>query len=791
MRTLAAACLCLSSQFAPALAQQPETERPAPPSAAAATRHAAALTSSTPIHTAPADPAGGAYGIWAAGLAYKASFHDGMTFVPYLGRRYPVTRMVTWRTESAQLGAVDLLGPEPPRHHHTDWRYEYRFAGIVEAYDVLPEGLEQTFVIANKATAGDLRIIGRFGGNLRAQAAPADDGSLVLADGDGVPLVRYGKATAIDRTGRAIEVDAVLDGDRVCLSVSAAALEQAEFPLVVDPLLGTVAGGLHPTADPDSVDVARDDDHDQVAVCYLRHVSAVDQDAWVREFDDGFTNAPGGRLVFTDINTWGVQNIRVCCVGPADDWVAVVNRSLPTVYLRYWVQETTSGVLSTAVTFGANAGGDNQWYADVGGIECFNQSGIGASGSSAMCVYMLDDSAALTHTDATEIWAQRIDVTGAGVVLGTQFQITGAGTDCDFPSITKVSEGRLGALPARWIAVWQRYDSADPLARDWDVIGTQVFDDDTVAGTFLSGGHAANDTHRIGPKVEGQRGRYLVCCGALSRAGVGKPDAVMGRSMIVQRFDWPAGGAITTQSWRTIRGPFPEQRMLIGDVAYDTDTDSHWAILDLDTVDGYMRIHRVGLGGRFLEEQWVSGVPVGLSHNGLGGVCYDDDGNRFCLCWGIPSDVPQNPVSGDYLVFPAEPAPSNMGPTCVPIMPHWEGRDQSGNLIAGNDQQIGNQFCRVTVGGTPAGALHFLVLSTATAFVPLVHPSVAGGCIQLVDMGPAMIGILDVRIGADVYWELALPETLAPFTLYCQDVFLDPAVNRYYTTYRLQVPLVK
>ncbi|HEX5054276.1 MAG TPA: hypothetical protein VFZ65_21030, partial [Planctomycetota bacterium] len=38
----------------------------------------------TPIHTAAPDH-GIEYGIWAAGDSYKVSFHDGMTFVPYLG----------------------------------------------------------------------------------------------------------------------------------------------------------------------------------------------------------------------------------------------------------------------------------------------------------------------------------------------------------------------------------------------------------------------------------------------------------------------------------------------------------------------------------------------------------------------------------------------------------------------------------------------------------------------------------------------------------------------------------
>jgi len=51
--------------------------------------------------------------------------------------------------------------------------------------------------------------------------------------------------------------------------------------------------------------------------------------------------------------------------------------------------------------------------------------------------------------------------------------------------------------------------------------------------------------------------------------------------------------------------------------------------------------------------------------------------------------------------------------------------------------------------------------------------------------------MLPVQAGADVAWNVPLPEFLAPFTLRAQDVFLDPGDGRFYTSYRLDVPLVK
>lgn len=774
--------LSVSAFLAVLPAQAPTAPLALPPGLPGGALHAV-----TPIHTAAADPAGGAYGTWAAGHAYKASFGGGMVFVPYLGRDYPVTRRVSWRTTSATLGGRDLLGAAPPRGAApTDRRYEYRFGRLVEAYDVLAEGLEQTFVVAARGP-GELRIEGAFGGNLEPVAAGL--GAIEFRDGAGRTIVTYGAAVAIDALGRRFPVESVLAGDRLTHTVRAADVARARFPLVVDPLLATNLVSQHPIGEADSVDIARDDAGNIMAIAYVRHVSVADQDAWIHELDDDFTNAPGGDVVFTDLASWGVPNIRICNVGPAGDWVAVVNRAFPTVHLRYWSQQTGLGVLNPNVTAAANPGADNLWFADIGGVEAFDQSGAPANGTSAMCVYQRDDSAAQVPTDATTIWAQRVDVAGGGVALGAPFQISGAGNDHDFPSITKVSEGQDGG-PACWIAVWQRYDSADPFAADWDVVGTQVFDDDTASGLFEADGAAANDTHRLGPKVEGQRGRYLVAFGALPRAGVGKHLALLGNRMDAQRFDWPSGGVAAPQPAKTFHGPGLEQQMIIADVAYDADVDSQWVVLDLDILDSYVRLHRFGYTGGLLVTEQVSVVPVQEVHNGLGGVCYDDDGNRYAVAYGVPSNG-GNPIYGRYLTYPAPNPAGWTGSSCRPILPEWEGRDQNDVVIAANDQLIGNEFGHIVLDQAPPGALHFMLLSTVTADQLILHPAVEFGCKQLISTGAGYIGALPLAIGSSAEWNVPIPEPLPAFTLHAQDVFYDPATDRIYTSYRLSIPLAK
>src|SRR5262245_44631626 len=76
-------CLALATVVAAPPAQEPSPAAGAP-GAAEARALALAHELVVPIHTLPNDASGGAeYGWWAAGSAYKCSFHDGFVFYPY------------------------------------------------------------------------------------------------------------------------------------------------------------------------------------------------------------------------------------------------------------------------------------------------------------------------------------------------------------------------------------------------------------------------------------------------------------------------------------------------------------------------------------------------------------------------------------------------------------------------------------------------------------------------------------------------------------------------------------
>ena len=112
-----------------------------------------------PLHTAPDDPVGGPYGLWAVGHDYKVSFHDGFRFFPLLGANAPCNLPLGWRTEAVRFGEVPLFeGGDARGGRDGDWRYQFCHPGVVEAYEIRADAIEQSFTVrSGPATGGDRR----------------------------------------------------------------------------------------------------------------------------------------------------------------------------------------------------------------------------------------------------------------------------------------------------------------------------------------------------------------------------------------------------------------------------------------------------------------------------------------------------------------------------------------------------------------------------------------------------------------------------------------------------------
>ncbi len=247
-----------------------------------------------PIHS-QAEPG---YGLWGAGSDYKVGFDGHFRFIPYLGPDYPENLPLAWHTESVRVGEKDLVVQDARGAKVGAHRYEYHLGGVTEAYDLASGGVEQTFLIPSApVSAGALVVVGRVETRLHAAKTSAAHRPISFLDDDGNAIVEYGTATAVDAAGNSFPMTTSWDGERIRLSLDAASVAGAVFPLVVDPWILSSAlsqdVGMVAIASRYSTGTSRE-------VCFTRITSAGDHDAYGIRF--GVGGSPR-YVVFNDVGT--------------------------------------------------------------------------------------------------------------------------------------------------------------------------------------------------------------------------------------------------------------------------------------------------------------------------------------------------------------------------------------------------------------------------------------------------------------------------------------------------------
>lgn len=750
-----------------------------------------------PLHTAPDDADGGAYGLWAAGRQYKVSFHDDPTFIPYLGSSYPNNQPLRWTTVSIHVGANVLMrAGDRPERFHTETRFEYRYAGVVEAYDVLEHGLEQTFVLAKRpAVVGDLVVEGRFTTQLRAlEEFSNQHRGVAFADDQGRELIRYGAATVLDAAGRRLPIGTTIQDHRITLTVPAAFLETATYPVTLDPLTTPVT--LETGAEILTVDVCRNDRQNNACVTFSRAASATDADCYAWNAPDDLSAL--GTLVFTDItSSWSTDETTTAHIGTAavNRFVVCIGRKFSTSSgVRVWNQDASAPTLSTSVQ-GIATGGNHNWNVDCGGIEAYNQSGAAASGVEGIVVYQVDaGGAALVNTDTSSVRAVILTGSATGVALGQPIDVgSSASSDYDKPSVTKVSAGADGTTPADWVIGYQQYN-LNINGDDWDAVCRRVFADGTFdSRTWIPSINSG--AHRLDVQVEGQRGRYTVLYGRVDEQGtLTKVTGYRSNQIMRERFDYPVGGFITKQTANEASLNQSSRTLRSYDLAYDTDNDSVWCTMwGAPGGSGRIFVERCGYSGASLGAERI--FPVSGTALPRSGIAFNDDQNEFLMAFGQQN----GDLESARMEYPAEVPPSYSPPSCSTAQLSWVLRDANGTTISNSNQnqQIGSEFGHVRVTGGHANALHFVVVTigpggtTTLPQGPPFYPANAG-CTQYVPAsGPSYLGVLPIGIGPTAEWKLSLPEWLGNFELHFQDVHTDVSGTLLNSTTRLTVPFVK
>ncbi len=728
-----------------------------------------------PVHTAAAD-GDAVYGLWAAGHRYKASFHDGMTFVPYLGAEYPRNATFAWRTLSVRAGEQELVQhPGAPRT--SDWRVEYDLGGVVEAYDVRAEGLEQTFVLRQRPAEGALVVRGAVIGPLAAARAEARHQDLVFFDAEGRAILTYGAATAIDANGDRQPMATSFDGAHVELHLDAAWLAGAAFPVVVDPLLTprTLVVG----ADVVGMDVVHENvsGQDRLWVAYGRAVSASDTDLYLRRAEDDGLNHT---LVYQDVSAnWSTLEPSATYVRRPDCVLIAFTREFVgngSRGVRWHRHDRDDSTLSTTFGSVSTPSGTHLWRPDVGGARYSN------AGDQVLLVMQREDIAgSFANTTTSAVYACLLDMSGSGSA-GAQFVIGDQVlTEYERPSVNQFHDESTGA--AYWLVGYQ-VASTIGLGQNatWDVAVRKVSGDGTVTAPLVISAGSTDQRHEFAPQVAGSVGRYLVTMVAstLAQQPV-RPSGPNGHSVRTCIVEWPAAAAAGVQpySLEIVNSNVDARVELVG-AAQDLDGNTHWGIAYRSNVTQSVYFATIGYTGNPIESATAhSGSATAPTI--AGGVTFDTVNNTFVIGYGENgAGGSAGAVTVGRFQLGVTPPVTVAGIACSPASIYWYGTTR-----------IGSGNGRVVVQGAPAGALQVALVGYQVASQPLVSiPGVQSGCWLLVpNTGAGHLGILPLQVGGTVAWDLPLPEWLDPLDLYFQGFHSDAAMTNFLSTQRLNVPV--
>lgn len=179
--------------------------------------------------------------VTAIGPDFGATFSPGgIAFTPVLGASAEVPATVRYTWTDVQRGGVEIarcrveVAPEV-----SGQRVSYRrSADLLETYDVRRDGIEQSFVFARRpAGDGDLVVRGQITTALAGAYVSELGARFTLPSGDGVS---FGAVTGIDANGATVRGALRLVGTTLELSLPDAFVDAAAYPLVLDPLLGSI-----------------------------------------------------------------------------------------------------------------------------------------------------------------------------------------------------------------------------------------------------------------------------------------------------------------------------------------------------------------------------------------------------------------------------------------------------------------------------------------------------------------------------------------------------------------------
>jgi hypothetical protein len=420
-------------------------------------------------------------GLMGAGPGYRVSFTSrgfDFTALPGLGAGWALP--FSFALES--IGRRSLTGAplvassmEPLADGNT---VSIARGSVIERYDVRQEGIEQTFRFAEKpAGSGDLVVRGRITTDLALVSSDRDTGLRFGTAGRGG--VTYGAVTGIDAAGRKIAGDIRWVDGFVELTLPDAFVDEAAYPVLLDPLVGTAfLIGDGPNADLHP-DVAYDATNDVYLVVWESLVASFPFGQYdvLAQRIDASTGSPVGGLILVAATTDTERKPAVANVNGSNRFLVVWQNGEGTSSGSIEARAVNasdgavSGLLTVYSAFAISRA------PDVGGESRFS---LLSPPLDALVTWEVE-SVPIFPPFVTDIRAQRVHVpsTGTPTLAGNMITVAIGGTTADVvrqPAVTKH-----GGSSGHWLIVWSRTGAAD--LHPTYVEGRAIDD----SGAFLSG----------------------------------------------------------------------------------------------------------------------------------------------------------------------------------------------------------------------------------------------------------------------------------------------------------------
>lgn len=296
-----------------------------------------------------------AAGVRAGGPDYTARFDArGVEFTPALGPAAAKPFPVRFTLDAVRRGASDVFvrtADVAPAVDGEQVRYVHR-GDFVEVYDVRAEGIEQSFVFAARPIgSGDLVVSGRITTELPFVAANDEGVRYELTELGGVT---FGEVTGVDANGATARgsIRVVDGGARVEWVLPAAFVDHCAYPLVLDPLIGSViAIGNLAGGDDVTPSIAFDDTNNRYLVVWNLQLASGTDEVRGQFVTAGGTVLGGGFLIANGtVTRHAVANINGTNRFLVSYYIVSGVSPFTSSYLKVIAVDASTGALSNAVT---------------------------------------------------------------------------------------------------------------------------------------------------------------------------------------------------------------------------------------------------------------------------------------------------------------------------------------------------------------------------------------------------------------------------------------------------------